>query len=159
MNQKTAPAWVYPLIFTALALPLLWMMFPALYQGYRSQHWASTEGVIKSATVTRHLDYQGVLYWIPVVHYSYEVGGASYQGSRLSFVSSKLSVSYNTRAGADAVTNLYSPGKHVTVYYDPSSPSNSALKAGLSKMAEEELVVPGAIIAFGLYSWFRRRAA
>lgn len=108
--------------------------------------------------MTSHVDAQAYFYYVVAVQYHYQVKGVRYHGSRISFDSPVSSVTYNTLAGAKAAVRFYSQGKHVRVYYKPGSPSDSALRTGFSKTPEEELILAGLLIGFGLYSgWTERR--
>jgi hypothetical protein len=58
----------------------------------------------------------------PVVLYSYQVGGRSYQGS---LIAPGLEVG---RTGAPARLAVYPTGSQVTVYYNPNDPSDAVLE-------------------------------
>jgi hypothetical protein len=65
----------------------------------------------------------------PLFEYRYEVDGAPFRGSRISFAPT-----LNRRAFERALITFhrYPPGKAVTVYYDPAHPERSVLEPGFS---------------------------
>jgi Protein of unknown function (DUF3592) len=153
MKQNAPPSpWKFPLIMTILVMLLFCQMLPPLFQGYRSQHWPSTGGVIESAKMTIRFGR-----YVPVIEYRYLIGGEHYRGSRVSFASQLISQSYFTIVGAKAVIDRYPAGKHVKVYYEPASPGTSVLNPGVPRILEEQFLFPGAAIVFTLYLVFCKR--
>src|ERR1051326_1317461 len=65
-------------------------------------------------------------YYVPQVSFAYEVGGTSYQGSRISYAELK---STNKKKTVDLVAK-YPVGAELDVAYDPANPAESVIELG-----------------------------
>ena len=65
-------------------------------------------------------------YYIPQVWFAYEVGGTSYQGSRISYAELKSVF----RKKADDLVAKYPVGAEPEVAYDPANPAESVIELG-----------------------------
>ena len=90
-----------------------------------AQSWPSTTGVVLSSSVqVRRTNRSRSEY--PLVVYQYEVNGKSYQSQRVKASDKFMSVRISGEA--QATVARYPVGSSVTVYYDPNTPSESALE-------------------------------
>lgn len=80
--------------------------------------WSSTRGTVLSSTVqvANGASRRGS----PLVLYSYQVGGAEFQGSRV-----RLGAQLDE---ADVIVGRYPAGACVEVYYDPADPTFAVLE-------------------------------
>ena len=62
--------------------------------------------------------------YTPIVEYTYQVGGQTYQGSRV-FPGASMSYDHGTAQG---IVSRYQPGATVTVHYDPANPTQAVLE-------------------------------
>lgn len=62
--------------------------------------------------------------YTPIVEYTYQVGGQTYQGSRI-FPGASMSYDHGTAQG---IASRYQPGATVTVHYDPANPTQAVLE-------------------------------
>jgi len=90
-----------------------------------AQAWPHTSGtVLRSRVQTRRSGNSTSHY--PVVVYEYEVGGRRFQGQTIKAGDQFMSV--RIMGQADETVDRYPVGKHVTVYYNPQNPKESALE-------------------------------
>ncbi len=83
--------------------------------------WPSTMGTVTVSTVEyRSSGESGANY--PVVHYSYHVGGQSYEGHRIAPSGAMGGI------GAGKVAARYPVGAAVKIFYDPQNPSEAFLE-------------------------------
>jgi len=67
-----------------------------------------------------------VTYYVPQVWFAYEVGGTTYQASRISYAELKSAF----RKKIDDLVAKYPVGAEVEVAYDPGSPAESVIEPG-----------------------------
>ena len=90
---------------------------------FAALRFASTEGVVLSSKIKTSSDSESGSTHAPRIKYRYMVAGREYIGQRYDFASmSSSDGSYAQRAVSENP-----PGKAVTVYYDPSNPSEAIL--------------------------------
>ena len=90
-----------------------------------TQNWVSTTGtVLMSSVQSKHTGRSHSLY--PVIVYVYAVNGQSYQSQRIKAGEQFLNV--RVTGQAQATVNRYPIGAAVTVYYNPTNPSECALE-------------------------------
>lgn len=96
-------------------------------------NWPAVKGKVLNIQVNRVSQSGGMGYspvaFAPVIEYTYQVDGLTYQGNNLSSGPS---------AGTDSVTaqkiaDRYSPGKAVTVRYNPSNPREAMVEVNPAK--------------------------
>lgn len=90
-------------------------------------NWETVDGVVTSSSVTESTGGEGGTTYCLNVYYEYVVDGNTYNGDRVSFSSDNSCDSWSQNADDD-----YPEGSEITVYYDPSDPSESVLESGLS---------------------------
>ena len=84
--------------------------------------WPSTMGTVNSSYLERRSSSEGGSTNYPVVQYSYQIGGQSYQ-------SSKLAPGPDVGGtGAGKVVARYPVGAQVMVFYNPQNPSDAVLE-------------------------------
>ena len=84
--------------------------------------WPSTMGAVNSSYLERRSSSEGGSTHYPVVQYSYQVGGQSYQ-------STKLAPGPDVGGtGAGKVVARYPEGAQVMVFYNPENPSDAVLE-------------------------------
>ncbi|MBI5945150.1 MAG: DUF3592 domain-containing protein [Chloroflexi bacterium] len=129
-------------IFTGIAGAVCSVVIPILFIGgfgyfiykrnqqsasYRqaAQSWLSTSGrVLMSSVQSRRSGNSTSIF--PVVAYQYDVDGKTYQGKTIKAGEQFLNV--RIYGQAQATVERYPAGATVTVYYNPSNPSESALE-------------------------------
>lgn len=84
--------------------------------------WPTTTGTIILSTVEARSDSEGGTTYYPVVRYTYQVRGQTFQGDR---IAPGMEVG---GSGAGKVSARYPTGAQVPVYYDPQSPSDAVLE-------------------------------
>ena len=88
----------------------------------KSAKWLSTPGTVTSATTEMRRSGNGVSSAFPVVRYSYQVAGQTYEADR---------ISHGAEVGGLVAGNTlakYPVGAQVNVFYDPNSPSDTVLE-------------------------------
>jgi len=88
------------------------------------KNWSTTMGTVSSSYLERRRssNNRGSTNY-PVVHYSYQVGGQAYQGTR---IAPGMEVG---GTGAGKVVERYPIGAQVMVFYDPQNPSDAVLES------------------------------
>ncbi|HKY55001.1 MAG TPA: DUF3592 domain-containing protein [Anaerolineales bacterium] len=84
--------------------------------------WPSTMGTVNSSYLERRSSSEGGSTNYPVVHYSYQVGGQSYQGTKLAPGPEVGGT------GAGKAVARYPEGAQVMVFYNPENPSDAVLE-------------------------------
>jgi hypothetical protein len=94
-----------------------------------AERWREAPGKVIASEVQRR-DYGASTtqhaYYVPVISYTYVVGGRERQGSRLRFGMPTA----RTRGGAEAMLAPYPAGAEIKVRYDPDAPDEAVLEAG-----------------------------
>ena len=103
---------------------------PRVLRALATSRWSSTTGRV----LMRDIDETAEKYQ-PVLEYSYEANGSQYRGHRISF---DLPMKPAASSTALQVFYKYSPGREVTVFFDPKRPHVSVLERGLTS----QLLVP-----------------
>jgi hypothetical protein len=113
----------------AIALPSAMLYFFSiipLRRVYRARAWLETPCVILSSAVEENQTESGV-YNIRVT-YTYEVAGRSYSSSRYDF-STGATCGFR---GKKAVVGRLAPGMKAVCYVNPTDPSDSVIKRGIT---------------------------
>lgn len=111
---------VFFIVFNAVFLGILFFM---RRKAAAVSQWPSTIGTVSLSTLQRRRssNNRGFVSY-PVVQYSYQVGGQTYQGQKIA-PGPEVGGS-----GASAVIARYPIGAQVTVYYDPQNPADAVLE-------------------------------
>jgi hypothetical protein len=120
--------WYIVAIFAPLPLLLVVALLAKVFEERRAAKWAQAPGrIVKSGIGSRDHRFAGeaaTVRNIPVVAYTFSVGGREYRGDRI--------VLGEVGAGEiDAMLAKYPAGKEVTVFYDPADPNNCVLEHGI----------------------------
>ena len=98
-----------------------------------SQAWPSTLGQVTDSHVKRSestdADGDTTTNYSAQVAYTYQVGGQDYSSQKVTF---GFTPSYSNQSKAQGEADRYPVGKQVTVYYDPSKPSDAVLERQVS---------------------------
>ena len=131
------------------------------WDAWQSPSWQTTPGVITASsmsvsTTTNSRDdpvqrnrsiRQEVTkdVWIPQVTFLFELDGKKYEGHRIGVGD----VPSDSHSGADEIVKRYEAGATVTVYVDPSNPTESILQPGITFGAVGPLII-GTVLCFCL---------
>ncbi len=118
-------------IFAAIGIGLLIFGLRERKKAKAAEAWPTVNGTIISSRLdqnTRTERRDGRTYthtsYAPVVEYTYEVGGKTYQGNHI-FPGATMSYDLGT---AQNIVNRYQPGSTATVHYDPADPMEAVLE-------------------------------
>jgi hypothetical protein len=137
--KSQPPTFLFP-VFIGLAflygLFLLGQGCYSLYYGRQAQSWPTTEGRLSECRLQKFTSRRGTSStWEVEVHYTYQVAGRTFEGSRVAFA-------YRRTVGHEAHQAIYdklqSPST-VKVRYDPANPNRSALLAGMDRFAFSQM--------------------
>ena len=116
-----------------LILGLLWLAgfvfihFRAVAKARASETWPTAMGKVSRSEVIveEDKDGEGSTWYNPVVAYSFNVAGATVQGSRIRFANMRR----GSRKKAEEILARYPAGETVTVRYNPEKPSEAVLES------------------------------
>src|SRR5687768_7415344 len=86
------------------------------------ESWSQTMGTVTMSMLEARSSSEGGYTQYPVVRYSYQAGGQTYQGGR---IAPGMEVG---GSGAEKVIARYPLNSQVAVYYDPQNPSDAVLE-------------------------------
>jgi hypothetical protein len=159
--KKSASPWIVSTFLFGLAALILYPSSWLLLEGYRSTSWPHTDGVIRSTKIIerpRTSRFGDGLWHIPIIRYDYQIEATHYTNSRVAFASYRPNHGCGSQAEAQAIIDHYPPEKQVSVFYEPTSPSNSVLEPGIQDSVLHSDAVAGFLIVFGfLYPRLRRK--
>ena len=117
------------------------------------RNWPSTTGLIVSAERVKHTSQgprrqPGSITYEAKLSYSYTVNGVPYEGRRVSF--SDFAGTSGSSQAASARLARYSPGRPVTVYYQPRNPAVSVLE---TQVRWPSIVFPIGFALLALLCW------
>ena len=148
------PKWKACVILISLGIAILFLFgIRNLERDYRSLHWPVTSGVIRSVSM-HGAPFNGPgadqnSYYSDIV-YDYQVAGASYSGTRVTF--GGLWLIYNNgsnKSQVRAVLDRYPVGKQVSVYYDPNAPETAVLEPKITDRTWTPLVFSVLFLLWG----------
>ena len=117
------------LLFLGLGIFLIYRTQQSKKKAQISQNWPSIPGQITDSHVSRSQstdsDGDTSTSYSARVAYTYQVGGQAYSGHNIAF---GFNPSYSNESKAQATAARYVVGSQVTVYYDPSNPSDAVLE-------------------------------
>jgi hypothetical protein len=112
-----------PILGLVIALVGLWFILSYFLEIVRSRRYKSfpiSEGVVTSIDLKER---KGRLRtWVPIIEYSFQVDGVTYNGNRLTF--SPVVVEEDTAA---KIRKLFAVGNPVQVHYNPRKPADCVL--------------------------------
>jgi hypothetical protein len=112
--------------------------------GRRACAWPTTSGRVVSSAVRKGTSAVGAPL-TPVVVYSYEIGGVSYEGAAIRIGSPP---SFHSPTKALAAAARYPAGSRVTVHYDPAAPATAALDLAIGEGRLPFLAYAAAALTF-----------
>jgi len=92
-----------------------------------TRNWEPADGIVENSYVSTSTGGEGGTTYCLHVDYQYTVDGRTYSGDRISYSADNSCNSWSANSDED-----YPEGKEITVYYDPSNPSESVILPGLS---------------------------
>jgi Protein of unknown function (DUF3592) len=101
------------------------------WQGFATERWSQTQGVIKSMDVEHSSSRSGPQFSIHVT-YAYAVNGKQYENTRISFPEKQYS---GDKTFERQIGDNYRPGTRPTVYYNPADPNQACLTKGPSYLS------------------------
>ena len=123
INRNKTGGWV--LIGGALLLSvLLGHEVFALFQAVQAKSWSSVSGTVVESRAAIGCGKGGSFY--PLVRYTYTYNSREYEGRRIAFGNSGC----GSEQSASNAAAAYPPGQGVTVWVNPSVPSEAALMVG-----------------------------
>lgn len=108
-------------VFVILNVIFLAIIFFTQRKMNAVQGWSSAMGTVLASYLERRHSNDGSTNY-PVVQYSYQVGGQTYQGAK---IAPGMEVG---GTGAGRVVEKYPEGAQVMVFYDPNNPSDAVLE-------------------------------
>lgn len=120
-NEALLTIGIIGCVFGILNVIFLAIIFVTRRKMAAVQTWSSTMGTVLASYLERRHSNDGSTNY-PVVQYSYQVGGQSYQGAK---IAPGMEVG---GTGAGKVVNRYPEGAQVMVFYDPNNPSDAVLE-------------------------------
>jgi hypothetical protein len=134
------------LIFLAVGLALLARGGRALILCRKSASWPTVPGTVVASRIHENRDSEGSTFEANL-SYEYRVGGRTYRGGRLEWTGG---VANGLLARHQRIVAAYPPGRAVTVCYDPTDPSRSALEPRRMREALILLAIGAGLTAFAL---------
>ncbi len=120
---------IFMLVFGGAGVFLIIRTRKSKEKAEASQNWPSTLGQVTQARIRRDMDMDedgpSRYTYVPVVEYTYEVGGQSYTSRAVRF---GFNPTFNNEAKAQAALAPYPVGGQVTVYYNPDNPAEAVLE-------------------------------
>lgn len=141
-------------LFIVIGLVAAGVGFWMIIKSYRSEHWPVVAGVVQSAEMKSHSGTKGGTTYSAAVTYTYQVGGVSYAGDKVSIGEMSSSSEY-----ARGILSQYPAGKKVSVHYAPGDPSEAVLETGIHGGTWICLGVGTAFTLFGIMFLQIQRAA
>ena len=121
-NETLLTVSIIACVFGLLNVIFLAIIFATRRKMAAVQTWSSTMGTVLASYLERRSSGKSGSTNYPVVQYSYQVGGQSYQGAK---IAPGMEVG---GTGAGKVVNRYPQGAQVMVFYDPNNPSDAVLE-------------------------------
>ena len=109
-------------IFLLFNTIFLAVIFSAQKDASAAKKWPTTVGTVLMSTLESRLTNNGRHAQYPVVFYSYQAGGRSYESNRIAPGPEVGGTGAPKRLAA------YQTGSQVTVYYNPNNPSDAVLE-------------------------------
>lgn len=119
--------WFFTIIWCSASFIATVVIGSGIIADIGTSNWEPVDGVVKNSYVSTSTGGEGGTTYCLHVSYQYTVDGMTYDGDRVSYSTENSCNSWSKNADDD-----YPEGKEITVYYDPSNPSESVLLSGLS---------------------------
>lgn len=126
-SKKTSPA-LFKVVILLMSLAFMGvgggLLSVTLLDAHRARSWQATTARVVSSTVKSHSSSKGGTTYSPKVCYTYSIDGVSYTSDRYS----TFGISTSDYAAQKEKARQYRPGQEITIYYDPSNPSESVIE-------------------------------
>ena len=122
-----ATLWFFTIVWCSASLFATVIIGSDMIADIGTRNWESVDGIVENSYVSTSTDGEGGTTYCLHVDYQYTVDGRTYDGNRISYSADNSCNSWSANSDDD-----YPEGKKITVYYDPSNPSESVLLSGLS---------------------------
>ncbi len=122
INESMLTVGILGCVFVILNVVFLAIIFFTQRKMNVVQGWSSAMGTVLASYLERRRSGDSGSVNYPVVQYSYQVGGQTYQGAK---IAPGMEVG---GTGAGRVVEKYPEGAQVMVFYDPNNPSDAVLE-------------------------------
>jgi hypothetical protein len=142
----------FPAGFILIGGLTLFLGLREMMAAQKSTKWPAIPGTVKSSGVewSSGSSHDAASAYAKVV-YTYEVGGRLHTSDKVLYGDYGSSDSSH----ADSIASQYTPGRAVTVYYDPTDPSTAVLKPGINGGCLFLPIFGGVFLLTGLaLAWF-----
>jgi hypothetical protein len=142
MNTSFKQMYFFQVIIVSVILIISGIVFIVGGIGYidqksASEQWLSTNGIVLSSNMSVLSWYEYVhrvgmaprTSYIPHITYQYTVNNILYTSSNISLENKSSDVKRDT----EALIERYQPGQNVTVYYNPTNPTQAILETSASR--------------------------
>ena len=158
MLKRPRRSWWPAAIPLVLGVAWTYANLDELRQAIGPRHWPTTPGVVTESRIT--YDTEPAAPRLSRVHrrivtrfhirYRYTIGGREYSGTRLNLRPR------TARPDARSLVTHYPENAAVTVYYDAADPTTAVIDASVPAGSVAEMILGGAVAAFGLWLLMRR---
>ena len=122
-----AIAWLFTIAWCTGSVFLTFVIGDGLVSDLQTNDWEPVDGVVTDSYVSESSGGEGGTTYCLHVNYEYTVDGMTFQGDKVSY-----SLENNCNSWSENADEEYAEGEEITVYYDPSNPSDSVLEPGLT---------------------------
>ncbi|MFL2984876.1 MAG: DUF3592 domain-containing protein [Candidatus Poseidoniaceae archaeon] len=122
-----AVLWLFTIVWCSASLFATVIIGSDIIADIGTGNWESVDGIVENSYVSTSTDGEGGTTYCLYVDYQYTVDGRTYDGDRISYTAENSCNSWSANSDDE-----YPEGKEITVYYDPTNPSESVLLPGLS---------------------------
>lgn len=137
---------VVPLVISIICFVNVYSMWGELRSAAATSEWPTTVATIDATGIsTRQKEgKQSGSFYIPTVHYTYEVDGKAYSGTQIQISEPKFS----NRTEADDMVRWLSGDQNLKASYDPQNPQRAVLLPGVpeSLLARLGMLVIGGVL-------------
>jgi flagellar basal body-associated protein FliL len=127
MNTLVVILMILAVVFLCVGIGLIIAAVISRNNAKKAESWSTIAGQVTSSTMTEHRqrdsDGDSHVNYQPVVQYTYQVNGLTYNGGKISFGAN--SFDYNT---AQSKVGKYPVGAQVVVHYNPINPGEAVLE-------------------------------
>ncbi len=122
--------WPFTIVYFALILGALYFSFVAAPKAINSNDWPQVQGKVSHSDIIKNQRRNKTGVRITVysanIHFQYVVDGMPYTANEVKFAQHNRSSEIE-----QAINTQYAAGSNVTVFYNPTNPSEAVLQKGL----------------------------
>tara|TARA_B110000459_G_scaffold203300_1_gene259261 strand:- start:89 stop:715 length:627 start_codon:yes stop_codon:yes gene_type:complete len=122
-----AVLWLFTIVWCSASLFATVIIGSDIIADIGTGDWEPVDGIVENSYVSTSTDGEGGTTYCLHVDYQYTVDGRTYDGERISYTAENSCNSWSANSDDE-----YPEGKEITVYYNPTNPSESVLLPGLS---------------------------